>query len=278
MDGDEVSDAGEKVPEDSQQAYWGNAVSEYQEIKQVGPEISSPLASATKVMWEKHINPDKLKDKLQSSNTPSNCAFLQVKLVNPEIWANAKAHLRVSDLKLQGVQQNFGASMTHILRATDKLCEHAKLSNLDLKPTLEHLKQAISLAGAANQSLNQHRRENFKNGLPSQIQKLAKVKDDEGDLLFGQDIGKRVTDLETAAKVPKVFAKPDNTFANPSPRSDSHSNRYQGYNQARKEKNNPNSRRNTEKPYDKKFSGNGKTSPKPQKRSNYKGPSRNNSH
>ena len=47
--------------ENPNQAYWISDVHEYADKVQYGPEVSSPIAGATKMVWQKPIKPDSLK-------------------------------------------------------------------------------------------------------------------------------------------------------------------------------------------------------------------------
>ena len=54
--------------------------------------------------------------------------------------------------------------------------------------TMNSLKDALSLAGKTNNSLNQVRRQLIKPCLPAKFAKLADINDDYAEFLFGDNI------------------------------------------------------------------------------------------
>ena len=67
---------------DEDQKYWRQSTEEYNDVVVVGPEISSSIASATKIFWEKPLSEDKLKSKIESGKLPANCGFMKTKRCN----------------------------------------------------------------------------------------------------------------------------------------------------------------------------------------------------
>ena len=49
---------------DEDQKYWPQSTEEYDDVVEVGPEVSSSMALATKIFWEKPLSEDKLKSKI----------------------------------------------------------------------------------------------------------------------------------------------------------------------------------------------------------------------
>ena len=64
---------------DDDQIYWGNQLEVCQEKQDFGPEISSTIAGATKVFWQKKMSAERLTKTLDVSKVPNNCKFLAVK-------------------------------------------------------------------------------------------------------------------------------------------------------------------------------------------------------
>ena len=70
--------------ENLDQAYWISSVDEYSDEVLYGPEVSSPMAGATKMFWQKA---DNLKAKLKQAKISANCLFLNSEQVNSSVWA-----------------------------------------------------------------------------------------------------------------------------------------------------------------------------------------------
>ena len=70
------------------QRYWQNTTSDYiDDPVDFGDEISSPIASATKLFWKKSLSHTSFEHKMELSKISSNCKFLQPKRTNVEIWS-----------------------------------------------------------------------------------------------------------------------------------------------------------------------------------------------
>ena len=76
---------------DEDRKYWLQSTEEYNDVVEVGPQVSPSMASATKIFWEKPLSADKLKSKIQSGKLPANCRFMKRK------WC------KLQDCKLQKV-------------------------------------------------------------------------------------------------------------------------------------------------------------------------------
>ena len=66
---------------------------------------------------------------------------------------------------------------------------------IDIMPLLTKIKNALSLAGKANQELNQFRRNMIKLYLLPQFAKFADISDDSKNLLFGDSVADTVEPL-----------------------------------------------------------------------------------
>ena len=149
---------------DEDQKYWLQSTEEYDDVVEVGPEISSSMASATKVFWEKPLSEDRLKSKIESDKLPANCGFIKTKQCNIEVWVTLGDQVHSQDCKLQEVQKLLAASVSYIVQASSELTKQLVSSkqptaaSFDVKIPLTLLKNALSLAGKLNQSINQLRR------------------------------------------------------------------------------------------------------------------------
>ena len=112
--------------ENLDQGYWISSVD----------QVSSPIASAIKMFWQKPIKPDDLKAKLEQAKIPANCFFLNSKRFNSSVWTV--------------IQITHAASVSLILKAASEITNlllKSTSSKDDLMIPLTMLKDSLSLAG-----------------------------------------------------------------------------------------------------------------------------------
>ena len=178
---DENNSSASGSTHDEDRKYWLQSTEEYDDDVEVGPEVSSSMASATKIFWEKSLSEDKLKSKIESGKLPANSGFIKTKRCTTEVWVTLGDQIRSLDYKLQKVQKLLAASASHIVQPSSKLTKQLVSSkqptvdSFDVKVTLTLLKNALSLAGKLNQSINQLRRNFIKPSLPVQYARLADI-------------------------------------------------------------------------------------------------------
>ena len=198
--------------QDKEQELWQQGATEdYDDGSTIkyGAEVSSSIAGATKIYWEKPLKADVLNEKLESSLVPSSCNFLVPKRTNVEIWIIIAGALYTNDDKLRKIQEKSAASTMHILKAASELTRlyPNEQTSEAVKGPLTMLKDGLSLAGKANQDLNQFRRELIEPSLPPKYRKLAKNVDNSASLLLGDSISERLDDLQKENKVKSLLTE-----------------------------------------------------------------------
>ena len=197
--------------EESQEFWHLAATQGYEDrSKASGQEVSSSLASAARVFWQKPIVPEVLRDKMDKAALPANCSFLVPKRTNSEIWTNLPSYVRSNDVKLQEIQKTHAAAATMILRAASDVTEASKQKS-DPTPLIVNvmtsLKEAMSLAGKTSQLLNQLRRDQIKPNLPSNFKKLAVEVDEASEMLFGESVCDRLEAMKRENKLAQMLEK-----------------------------------------------------------------------
>ena len=246
---------------DPHQEIWGDLLHEYNDEESFGTEVSPPLASMAKLMWNKKLSTEKIKIRMDKVSIPSNCKFLSVKNCNKPIWSKADSK-RSSDISLQKIQSALAKSQVHILNLADALTKAPKQGDLvvvDPAVILGQAKDALCLTGYTNQLLNQYRRSGLIFSMPANMRGLSKDVPEEDTLLFGDDLDKRIITLQAAEKTNKVFS---NSSDHKQPRgfNNNYSNKYKNntYNNSYKK----NSQKWDSSKYKHKDSKNEKTSSK----------------
>ena len=107
----------------------------------------------------------------------------------------------VVETGIQDIQAITAASASLILQAASDISQYLVVAaksaggKINIMPPLTKIKDALSLAGKANQELNQFKRNVIKPYLTPQFAKLADISDDSKILLFGDSIADKVESL-----------------------------------------------------------------------------------
>ena len=75
------------------------------EGEKTGDAVADSLANIVNKSFRRKLSADKLKERFDKYLRPSNCAALQVPLVNKEIWKTMSADARKADIKASHVQK-----------------------------------------------------------------------------------------------------------------------------------------------------------------------------
>ena len=71
--------------------------------KATGENLQPKLAEIANKRWGRKMAPDKLKELISKHLTPANCTEMIIPWVNPEIWAQMKAHKGRTDLRIPNI-------------------------------------------------------------------------------------------------------------------------------------------------------------------------------
>jgi len=202
----------ESVLEESQEFWHKAATQDYEDVTNaIGEEVSSSIAGATKVLWQKLLLEDILKEKMSNAVTPAkNCSYLIPKRINTEVWSTIPSYARTADSNRQEIQRVHAAAVTMLLRAASDLTEASKTKEISTgigKDIMDKLKEAVSLSGKNSQMLNQFRRDQIKPSLPKDYKKLAVNNDESSNLLFGESVRDRLEALNKENKLTRLLEK-----------------------------------------------------------------------
>ena len=92
-----------------------NLSQEYDQSEGYGPKVADRIASMTKKMATA-MPEDTLKRIEETYKLPSNCNFISVPKVNTELWSALYRPAKITDLKMQKVQQIFRPCLERIKR------------------------------------------------------------------------------------------------------------------------------------------------------------------
>jgi len=205
-DAPESSKQGDKTPVlQPDQAYWQNSLNDYEDdSKAIGEEISSSIAGAAKIYWQKPMKEEVFKKKMEEAKIPSNCPFLIPKRTNTEIWTTLSSFSRTTDVKIQEILTQHSAAVTMMLTAASELADSSN------KKAMMALKEALSLSGKVSQSTNKLRRELMKPTLPKGYGRLASEAEETSEWLFGESVCERLEKLKKENKIKEILTKERN--------------------------------------------------------------------
>ena len=136
------------------QGYWQNTTNDYiDDPVDFGDAVSSPIASATKISWEKSPSNTSFEHKMELGKIPSNCQILHPKRTNVEIWSVIPPSSCGRDSGIQDIQIITAASASLILQAASDMSQYVVVASkssggqIDIMPPLSKIKDALSLAG-----------------------------------------------------------------------------------------------------------------------------------
>ena len=144
---------------------------------------------------------------MEKYGRPSNCTdFPQVK-VNKEAWSNLNADRKQHDLRLANLQQTLQKIAFILLQTANFFLLKDFSDQAKISANVTSLVDAIALLAHSTAKLSSARRSSIKPALRSDYQSLCSNTDDIpfGPLLFGEDFGKTVKDLEQSKRVGRAF-------------------------------------------------------------------------
>ena len=172
--------------------------------EETGPPLREDLADLFKGMKEKPLSKEKILEKSKKHPQPSNCKLF-AQQVNPEIWNNAlTASERSLDLKLQKVQKLITKAISANLKATNDLLDiKGKKGNKKelLKQAATNATDAVALLTTANDCTATLRRDLMVKSLEYEQRGLGKDVPIDNNMLFGDDLNKRLTEIAGVNKL-----------------------------------------------------------------------------
>ncbi len=171
-----------------------------------GSPIGDQIVTALGHVMTYKLDETKLKEAMDRHKCPSNCDALKVPMVNPQIWKDIPSKSKTRDLKLQRVQKPLIKGMI----ALSKLVGDKKLGQDGV--------DGFTLIANAAFELNCLRREMLKPDISPQFHSLCKppVYDKKANrnfnreyysLLFGNELGKNIEDLQKESKATSSMIK-----------------------------------------------------------------------
>ena len=133
---------------------------------------------------------------------PENCPAIVAPKVNSEIWnENLQASHRMTDINLRKIKL-----LNAVVEACEKVVSRLGKYKQDLsKELLTPLVDSLAFIGKATKDTNKLRKDILKSKLPAKMKQLTKNVPAESELLFGDDLNKRISQINNTNS---ALAKP----------------------------------------------------------------------
>ena len=126
-----------------------------------GENLQPKLVEIANKRWCCKMAPDKLKELIAKHLTPANCTEMIIPRLNPEIWAQMKAHKRRTDPRITNIQQSLQNASVAILQSGDSILKTPSgVADSVKKELVTH--NIVALLGHAANELSLLRREQIK--------------------------------------------------------------------------------------------------------------------
>lgn len=158
-----------------------------------GAAIGEGTAASLQYLLTTKLPEKPMTDILDKYNTPSNTKNLSVPKVNQQIWDSLRPHVRQNDSKLQKVQSLMVKGLTAIAQTPGELPAN--------------LEDGMACLASAIYEMNMLRRDFIKPGLQDKFAPLCKPAIPVTENLFGDDLPKRIKDIDEVHKVTGKVAK-----------------------------------------------------------------------
>ena len=154
----------------------------------VGRALDNELSRSATFLMSNKLEEKVMEETANKYPCPANCPLMDAPQVNQSIWDRASTTTRSRDLKLQRVQKALTKGLT------------AFVHTLDPSSMNENQQDALALLCTANFELNLLRRDLIKPDMNREFTHLCKPSNPVTKQLFGDELGKKVKDLQEQRK------------------------------------------------------------------------------
>ncbi|XP_060571949.1 uncharacterized protein LOC132730111 [Ruditapes philippinarum] len=93
----------------------------FEDASETGAAISDKLATLSNKALQVQPKEEKIKELLDTHKRPNNVEFLQVPLVNEQLWRQLPSQVKAQDFLLQRTQKFFSSALVPVLKTMDEL-------------------------------------------------------------------------------------------------------------------------------------------------------------
>lgn len=158
-------------------------------------EVSTSIANVVQSLCKKKAD---IANVAKDNKIPVNCKGLVSPPVNIEIWQFLDRRAKTEDLTSQNVQKHIASGIAAVIKVAHQL----RNKNFDLDKTRKALSDAITLLCSAHFEMSIKRRMSLRPHIEKKYVQLCNRNEPVGEkFLFGDDISKRLNDINTVFKI-----------------------------------------------------------------------------
>lgn len=172
----------------------------FEDDERFGDEINTNIASIVEKVCLKRSDVSSLVSDLK---IPINCKSLAPPQVNPEIWQFLERRAKSEDLHFQTIQRLLAFGIVPILHVAQNL--RTKNQQLDVKNMRESVKKSLTILTNVHFEISIRRRMSLKPHIDRRYYQLCTRNEPIGSKLFGDDVSKRLRDINEVQKLNKTF-------------------------------------------------------------------------
>ena len=180
--------------------------------KELGKPVSEKLSKILIKLFLNDMEEEKFKTIKKKYRRPENCPSIVAPKVNSEIWNEIlQASHRMTDINFRKTQLLNGSAAYTVTEACEKAVSRLDKYKQDLSIELfTRLVDSLSFIGKAAKHTNHLRRDILKSRLPAKMKQLTKNVSPESELLFGDDLNKRISQIKnTKSALAKSAFRPN---------------------------------------------------------------------
>lgn len=185
------------------------------EGKKMGDAVADSLANIVNKSFRRKLSEDKLKERFDKYLRPSNCAALQVPLVNKEIWKTMSADARKADIKASHVQKAVAKAGVALADSTQALLRAQRAAGKETKEQIQTAVQkngdALVFLGHASHDLSLRRRHAIRPFLHQSLAGLCTDTQPVTQFLFGDNLAASMKDIKEMEKIGSAVASTSGT-------------------------------------------------------------------
>ena len=190
-----------------------NISQEFSSKEELGKPVSDKLSKIVNTLFLNNMEEEKFKTINKKYRRSEYCPNISVPKVNNEIWnENLQASHRMTVINLRKIQLLNVSAAYAVTEAYEKVVSRIGKYKEDLsKELLTPLVDSLAFTGKATKDTNQLRRDILKSRLPAKMKQLTNNVPAESELLFGDDLNKRISQINNinSALANSAFIRPN---------------------------------------------------------------------
>ena len=183
-----------------------NIYQEFSAKEELGKPVSDKSSKILSSLFLNEVEEEKLKTMNKKYRRPVHCLNIVAPSVNSEIWnENLQEPHRMTDSNLSEIQLLNVSVRFVVVEAYDKAVSRTGKYKKDFSKELLTSVDSLAFIEKATKDTNQFRRDIVKSRLPAKMKQLTKNVPAESELLFGDDLNKKASQIK---KTNSTLAQP----------------------------------------------------------------------